>query len=348
MSSIFDIDGYLEGLGGLPEHLRKNCTTMHDLGIKNKQVINDIDLASDEYLRKVKQLSPEKRKSEKEKIQKMFNLSKKYADEKVDIAVETYELVDKHIRELDVALAQLEENIRLKDSETDSSEEELPQEEVKKEKKKTTKKNKITKTPTHPIPVKSTKHGDQQKKKSDVDVKKKTTIKPETHSKNKPAKIEDIVKKKTKQKVEKYDGEVKKKNDEKKTNGKLEDDEKKSTKSASEEDAKWEELLKKHSKLEEKKGTDKVDNDKKRPKKTEESDLLNMAVDPNEPTYCFCRQVSFGDMIGCDNDECLIEWFHFECLGITVLPKGKWYCPDCMPMFKKKTTMKRSTYNSNL
>lgn len=28
---------------------------------------------------------------------------------------------------------------------------------------------------------------------------------------------------------------------------------------------------------------------------------LDLPVDPNEPTYCFCNQVSFGEMIGCDN-----------------------------------------------
>lgn len=28
-------------------------------------------------------------------------------------------------------------------------------------------------------------------------------------------------------------------------------------------------------------------------------------------------QVSFGQMIACENDECEIEWFHFECVGLT-------------------------------
>ena len=31
------------------------------------------------------------------------------------------------------------------------------------------------------------------------------------------------------------------------------------------------------------------------------ADVLDMPVDPNEPTYCLCHQVSFGEMIGCDN-----------------------------------------------
>ena len=34
---------------------------------------------------------------------------------------------------------------------------------------------------------------------------------------------------------------------------------------------------------------------------THPSDVLDMPVDPNEPTYCLCHQVSYGEMIGCDN-----------------------------------------------
>jgi hypothetical protein len=30
--------------------------------------------------------------------------------------------------------------------------------------------------------------------------------------------------------------------------------------------------------------------------------LTDEPIDPNEPVYCYCRQVSYGDMIGCDND----------------------------------------------
>lgn len=54
-----------------------------------------------------------------------------------------------------------------------------------------------------------------------------------------------------------------------------------------------------------------------------------MPIDPNEPTYCFCNRVSFGEMVGCDNDDCEIEWFHYACVGLTEQPKGKWYCPQC-------------------
>ena len=33
------------------------------------------------------------------------------------------------------------------------------------------------------------------------------------------------------------------------------------------------------------------------------NDVLDMPVDPNEPTYCLCHQVSYGEMIGCDNND---------------------------------------------
>ncbi|KAF3578593.1 hypothetical protein DY000_02033246 [Brassica cretica] len=55
-------------------------------------------------------------------------------------------------------------------------------------------------------------------------------------------------------------------------------------------------------------------------------------IDPNEPTYCVCHQVSFGDMIACDNENCQGgEWFHYACVGLTPETrfKGKWYCPTC-------------------
>merc|ERR1712156_779075 len=64
--------------------------------------------------------------------------------------------------------------------------------------------------------------------------------------------------------------------------------------------------------------------------------IVDMPVDPNEPTYCLCQQVSYGEMIGCDNQDCPIEWFHFGCMGLQSKPKGRWYCPKCTTMFKKQ------------
>lgn len=62
---------------------------------------------------------------------------------------------------------------------------------------------------------------------------------------------------------------------------------------------------------------------------------VDMPLDPNEPKYCFCDQVSYGNMIACDNEECPIEWFHFPCVDLKSKPKGKWYCPECFNINKK-------------
>ncbi|CAG5929612.1 unnamed protein product [Menidia menidia] len=79
---------------------------------------------------------------------------------------------------------------------------------------------------------------------------------------------------------------------------------------------------------------------KRRSKQERDASPVDFAIDPNEPTYCLCEQVSYGEMIGCDNDQCPIEWFHFSCVGLTYKPKGRWYCPKCRGDSEK--TMDRS------
>ena len=74
-----------------------------------------------------------------------------------------------------------------------------------------------------------------------------------------------------------------------------------------------------------------------------------MPIDPSEPTYCYCEQVSYGEvsfprglavaldsltnaaqMIGCDNDACRREWFHLACTLLDKTPDGEWFCDDCI------------------
>ncbi len=52
-------------------------------------------------------------------------------------------------------------------------------------------------------------------------------------------------------------------------------------------------------------------------------------TDPNEPTFCICEQVSWGEMIACDAPNCKREWFHYPCVGLTEPPKGPWHCSEC-------------------
>lgn len=65
-----------------------------------------------------------------------------------------------------------------------------------------------------------------------------------------------------------------------------------------------------------------------------------MEVDDEEAgddrKYCSCQNVSFGNMVACDNEDCPYEWFHWGCVGLKSDPKGMWYCPECSEKLKKK------------
>uniref|UniRef100_T1IYD5 Inhibitor of growth protein n=1 Tax=Strigamia maritima TaxID=126957 RepID=T1IYD5_STRMM len=63
---------------------------------------------------------------------------------------------------------------------------------------------------------------------------------------------------------------------------------------------------------------------------------IDWTYDPNEPRYCICNQVSYGDMVACDNTDCPFEWFHYACVNITQPPKGKWYCPQCISAMRRR------------
>jgi inhibitor of growth protein 3 len=65
-------------------------------------------------------------------------------------------------------------------------------------------------------------------------------------------------------------------------------------------------------------------------KETEKEELPTSPINyEGEPVYCYCQQVSYGEMVGCDGDHCEKEWFHLPCTGLKELPKGEWYCDDC-------------------
>ncbi|KMU87571.1 hypothetical protein CIHG_05964 [Coccidioides immitis H538.4] len=59
--------------------------------------------------------------------------------------------------------------------------------------------------------------------------------------------------------------------------------------------------------------------------------------DEGELRYCYCNQISFGDMIACDMENCPREWFHLSCVGLTRPPSKsvKWYCNECKETMKK-------------
>ncbi|KAE8232086.1 hypothetical protein CF326_g2885 [Tilletia indica] len=66
---------------------------------------------------------------------------------------------------------------------------------------------------------------------------------------------------------------------------------------------------------------------------------MNMSEDQEDQTrYCYCQQVSYGEMIACDSRDCPYEWFHLVCVNLTVVPPegSKWYCDHCLEKRAKK------------
>lgn len=251
MATALYLEHYLDSLENLPIELQRNFTLMRDLDKRAQDLLKDIDRLTGDYLKNVRTMSPDKRSTQVEEIQQMFTKTKEYGDDKVSLAIQTYELVDKHIRRLDSDLARFEAELKDKALNSQSSDSEGTQ-------RKRSKKGK-----------------DRDKKKS---------------GRGRTASSDDEIPKSSRKKI----------------------------KSQQQQESQFTGMPNLPIAI------------------THPSDVLDMPVDPNEPTYCLCHQVSYGEMIGCDNLDCPIEWFHFACVGLTSKPKGKWYCPKCIVERKKK------------
>lgn len=72
--------------------------------------------------------------------------------------------------------------------------------------------------------------------------------------------------------------------------------------------------------------------------------------DDSEPRYCYCNQVSYGEMVACDMETCAREWFHLDCVGLAKAPtkNAKWFCDECKELLKKgKISASASTTTSS-
>lgn len=65
----------------------------------------------------------------------------------------------------------------------------------------------------------------------------------------------------------------------------------------------------------------------------------------DDKRYCYCNQRSYGEMVACENDDCLYQWFHTGCLNMKKVPDEDedWYCPTCRekPEIIEKVKMKK-------
>jgi hypothetical protein len=98
----------------------------------------------------------------------------------------------------------------------------------------------------------------------------------------------------------------------------------------------------------------------------EDADAEGVDEEGTEPKYCYCNDVSYGEMVACDNESCPREWFHLKCAGLSKAPDenstflipiilasfvccgdykltystAKWFCEECKATIRE--TNKRS------
>ena len=53
--------------------------------------------------------------------------------------------------------------------------------------------------------------------------------------------------------------------------------------------------------------------------------------DGEEQRYCYCNGVSYGEMVGCDDESCPREWFHLSCVGLIKAPNKNGKLLSCVP-----------------
>jgi hypothetical protein len=83
---------------------------------------------------------------------------------------------------------------------------------------------------------------------------------------------------------------------------------------------------------------DKMGNSKKKSSDVQQIPKYELSTS-SEPVYCICGEVSHGEMVQCDNEECITEWFHMPCVGLKKPPIKTWYCPDCCSKSKHKKNL---------
>ena len=49
-------------------------------------------------------------------------------------------------------------------------------------------------------------------------------------------------------------------------------------------------------------------------------------TEEDDGSWCHCKG---GSMVACDNKSCHTTWFHLQCVKLSSIPRGKWYCEFC-------------------
>ena len=84
---------YILDLKNLPVELQRNFTLMRDLDSRVQELMRNIDKLTDDYMLNVKGYTADKKREMMTNIQRQYDKAKEYSDDKVQLSIQTYELV---------------------------------------------------------------------------------------------------------------------------------------------------------------------------------------------------------------------------------------------------------------
>ncbi|TPX69129.1 hypothetical protein SpCBS45565_g02671 [Spizellomyces sp. 'palustris'] len=236
--ALLHLEDYLDTIESLPGELARNFTLMRELDARAQDAVSNIEEQTSKFMEDLRTMTPEERVALLQNIAKSFKDTLKHGEDKVALAVQTYDMVDRHIRRLDDDLNKFEEEQMtgpglIRSSNTYGSES------MKGRLDKSAlagRGEKRAEAPSMETPKK-------YKKNKTIDEREKSRDALETPKRTQTIKTATSANRKVTQ----------------------------------------------HHAKKERKGEIKQTKDK--------ANMLDMPIDPNEPTYCICNQVSFGDMI---------------------------------------------------
>ncbi|MBV99912.1 Inhibitor of growth protein 4, partial [Eschrichtius robustus] len=118
MAAGMYLEHYLDSIENLPFELQRNFQLMRDLDQRTEDLKAEIDKLATEYMSSARSLSSEEKLALLRQIQEAYGKCKGFGDDKVQLAMQTYEMVDKHIRRLDTDLARFEADLKEKQIES--------------------------------------------------------------------------------------------------------------------------------------------------------------------------------------------------------------------------------------
>lgn len=99
------LEDYVELIEQLPVELRDRFTEIREMDLQVQNRIDDLDIRVKQFFMNCRKAKPEWKDQQYKQIRDEYQKAVEDADEKVNIATQTYDLVDRHLRKLDQELA---------------------------------------------------------------------------------------------------------------------------------------------------------------------------------------------------------------------------------------------------